>query len=159
MSNESSLNIEYQQNFSQPKIAKWGWGILLGVSILLILAGLSWFGMLPQMMLENISEYANLEPSNFMQGSPSAFDIITMIARGYGAGYAALGLIALLVALEGYRHGTRWAWKVMWVLVAVYLAIGGLFFMAGESYALSLPILFIAVLTAVGLLMCRKSLS
>ena len=159
MNSESSLNRDYPQNFSQPRAAKVGWGILLGVSVLLMLAGLSWFGMLPQMMLENISEHANLDPGNFMQGNPSAFDIITMIARGYGAGYAALGLMALLISFEGYRHGTRWAWKVMWVLVAVYLAIGGLFFMAGERFALSLPILFIAVVTAVGLLMSRKSLS
>ena len=47
----------------------------------------------------------------------------------------------------------------MWVLVAAYLVIGGIFFVAGESYALSLPILFIAAIAAIGLLLARKSLS
>ena len=51
--------------------------------------------------------------------------------RGYGAGYAALGLMALLVALEGYRNGTRWAWMVMWVLVLAYASIAGIFLLAG----------------------------
>jgi hypothetical protein len=159
VNSETSSTMELQSDYGQTTTAKLGWGILLIASMVLILGGLSWFGMLPQMMLENITEYTNLEPGVFMQGQPSAFDVITIVARGYGAGYAALGVMALLLALEGYRNGTRWAWMVLWVLVAVYIAIGGIFFMAGESQTLSLPILFIAVLAAVGLLLTRKSVS
>jgi hypothetical protein len=139
-------------------MAKWGGGILLVMSALLILAGISWCFSLPEMALENIAERTSLELDGFMVGKPSAFDIITLIARGYGAGYATLGLMALLVALEGYRNGTRWAWMAMWTLVLAYATIAGIFLMAGETYALSLGVLSLAVITLVGLLLARKGL-
>ncbi|HSG14799.1 MAG TPA: hypothetical protein VLE70_00575 [Anaerolineae bacterium] len=139
-------------------VSKVGWIILIGMSALLIFAGLGWFFGLPQMELDNIVEYANLDTSVFMQGEPSAFDVITVVARGYGVGYAALGLMAGLVALEGYRNGSRWAWGVMWVLAAAFAALAGTFFLAGESYVLSLGILSFAVIAVVGLLMARKGL-
>lgn len=144
---------------SLSRLAKAGWIVLLAMSALLILAGISWFLGLPQMGLDNIAEYASLAPSVLNQGEPSAADVFTMIARGYGAGYTALGLMALLVALEGYRNGTRWAWSVMWVLAAAFAALAGTFLLAGESPALSLGILFPAVLTLVGLLLARKGLA
>jgi hypothetical protein len=141
------------------KTAKWGWGILFIMSALLILAGIGWYFGLPEMALENIAERTSLEPDGFMVGKPSAFDIITLIARGYGAGYAVLGLMALLVALEGYRNGTRWAWMAMWVLVLAYATIAGIFLLAGETYALSLGVLAFVLITVVGLLLARKGLS
>ncbi len=79
---------------SQSRRAKVGLLILLGISALLILAGIGWFFGLPKMGLENISEYSSLAPSVLMQGEPSAFDVIAVIARGHGAGYAARGLMA-----------------------------------------------------------------
>lgn len=147
------------QEHSRTRSAKWGWGILLGMSALLTLAGISWLRGLPKMALDNIAEYAGLEPGVFIQGEPSAFDVIAVIARGYGAGYTALGLIALLVALEGYRNGTRWAWRVMWVLAAAFAALAGIFLLAGESYALSFGVLSLALITLVGLLLTRKGLA
>ena len=100
-------------------LSKMGWIILLGMSALIIFGGVSWYISLPELATENIAEYAGLDPSVFMQGEPSASDVIAVVARGYGAGYAALGLMALLVALEGYRNGPRWAWRVMWVLALI----------------------------------------
>lgn len=144
---------------SGSRSAKWGWGILFGMSVLLTLAGISWLLGLPQMALENIAAYAGLETGIFMLGKPSAFDVIAVIARGYGAGYTALGLMALLVAVEGLRNGTRWAWRVMWVLAAAFAALAGIFLLAGESYALSFGVLSFAVITLVGLLLARKGLA
>ena len=132
---------------------------MLGMSALLILAGIGWLFNLPQMALENIAEYSSFDPGVFRQGQPSAFDVITVIARGYGAGYAILGLMALLVSVEGYRNGTRWSWMVMWVLAAAFAALAGTFLLAGESYALSLGILALALVTLVGLLLARKGLA
>ena len=146
-----------QEDF-RTRSAKWGWGILLGMSVLLILGGQFWYRSLPQMALENIAEYANLAPGDLMQGEPSSFDVIALIARGYGAGYATLGLMSLLVAIEGYRNGTRWAWMSMWVLVLAYAAIGGIFLLAGETYALSLGVLALAMIALVGLLLARKGI-
>ena len=141
---------------SRSRSARFGWGILLVMSALLMLAGINWFITLPELAPDNIAERTSLEPAGFMIGG--AFDVITMIARGYGAGYAALGLMALLVSLEGYRNGTRWAWRVMWVLVLAYAALAGTFLLAGESYALSLGILTIGVVALVGLLLARRDL-
>lgn len=144
------------QEYRQTRTARWGWGILLVMSTLLILAGTGWYFSLPEMALENISERTNLGPDGFMLGKPSAFDIITLIARGYGAGYAVLGLMALLVALDGFRNGRRWTWMAMWVLVLAYAAIAVIFLLAGETYALSLGVLSLAVITVVGQLLARK---
>lgn len=148
-----------QQGVRQSASAKIGWIMLLSASALLILAGVSWYVMLPGMALENIASYAKVEPGVFMQGNPSASDVITMIAQGYGTGYSALGILALLVAVEGYRHGTHWAWMNLWVLAAAYTAMAGIFFLAGEAYALSLGILLVAVVVVVGLLLSHKGLS
>jgi len=134
-----------------------GWGLLIGVSVLLMLAGLSWYFSLPQMLLENIVEYGNLEAAALMQGEPSAFDIIALIARGYGAGYAGLGLLGLLVGVEGYRNGTRWAWIAMWVLVFAYIALAGIFILPGD-YAPGLGTFALAVVALVGMLLARRGM-
>jgi hypothetical protein len=140
---------------SQSRAAKWGWGILMGVSALLMLAGLGWYFSLPQMLLENIVEYASLEPGVLTQGEPSAFDVIALIARGYGAGYAGLGLLGLIVGVEGYRNGTRWAWIAMWVLVFALMAIAGIFMLAGDNVP-GLGSLALAVVALVGMLLARR---
>ena len=144
---------------SQSRAAKVGWGILLVMSGLLMLAGINWFMTLPELALDNIAERTTLEPAGFMIGAPSAFDIITMIARGYGVGYAALGLLALVVALEGFRHGTRWAWRAMWVLVLAYAALAGTFLLAGETHVLSLGILTFAVVALAGIVLAQQGLA
>jgi hypothetical protein len=145
------------REYGRTRSERFGWGILLVMSALLMLAGISWFITLPELALGNIAERTSLEPAGFMAGG--AFGVITMIARGYGAGYAVLGLMALLVSLEGYRNGTRWAWTVMWALVLAYAALAGTFLLAGESYALSLGILSFALAALAGLLLARKDLS
>jgi hypothetical protein len=142
---------------SQSGLARLGWGILLVMSALLILAGIGWYFSLPEMALENIAERTILEPGDFMVGG--AFGIITLIARGYGAGYAVLGLMALLVALEGFRRGTRWAWVAMWVLALAYATIAGIFMLAGESYALSFGVLSFAIITLAGLLLAYRGVA
>jgi hypothetical protein len=148
-----------KQHTNQNRTAKLGWGILVGMSALLILAGFGWLLGLPQMAADNIAEHARLDPGIFMQGDPSALDVIAVIARGYGAGYLALGVMALLVALEGYRNGLRWSWRVMWVLAAAFAALAVIFLLAGETYALSLGILSLAVIALVGLLLARQGLA
>jgi hypothetical protein len=145
---------------SQTRAAKWGWGILLIMSALLTLAGVNWFITLPDMNLENIASRTGMEPAGFMTGEPSAFDVITLLARGYGVGYAALGLLAFLVALEGYRNGSRWAWTAIWVLVAAFTALAAIFTIAAEGvYAASLGILAFAVIALVGMLLARQGLA
>lgn len=141
------------------RTAKLGWGILLGLSALLVFAGINWYVSLSQMTLENISDRTSLEPDGFMTGDPSAFDVITLVGRGYGTGYTALGLFAALVALEGYRKHSRWAWKAMWVLAVLFIVIAINFTLAaGELYAPSFGGLVLAALALIGLLLARRGL-
>ena len=144
---------------NRSRLSTIGWAILLGVSILLILVGAFWYFGLPNMALENIAERTSLAPDEFKLGESSAFDVITMIARGYGIGYAFLGLLAFLVGLAGYRNGSRWAWRAMWVLVATFVAIAISFMLAGERATVSLGILVIGIVALVGLLLARTGLA
>ena len=147
---------------SKSRAAKVGWGILLVMSALLMLLGINWFMTLPELALDNIAERTSLEPADFMVGETSAFDVITVIARSYGAGYASLGLLALIVSLEGYRKGRRWAWNAMWVLVIAFIALGASFIISAEGvnpHPLGIGSLVFAVVALVGQLLARKSLS
>ena len=145
---------------SRSRIARVGWGILLGVSALLILAGIFWYMDLPAMTLDNISERTSLEPDGFMVGEPSAFAIITLVTRNSSAYTVALGLFALLVAWHGYRHRSRWAWTSMWVLVVAFTAVAVNFTLAaGRIYAPGFGLFAFAVIALVGLLLARKGLA
>ena len=136
-----------------------GWSILVIVSLLLTFAGIGWTFGLPEMALENISERTSLSPEDFKMGEPSAFDVITLIARGYGTGYTALGLMSLMIALEGFRNRPRWAWNTMWVLAAAYLAIAYTFTEAGGVRPISLGLYALGFFTAAGLVLSRKGTS
>lgn len=140
------------QEYSQSRTAKIGWVILLALSALLVLAGIFWFIDLPNLAMENIAERTRLPSNEFRQGEVSAFDVITIITRQYATGYAALGLLAFLVALEGYRHGTRWAWIAMWVLVAAVAAIAVNYTLVG-GLAASLSYFAAAAVALVGQLL------
>ena len=138
---------------------QFGWIILIIVSLLLTFAGLGWTFGLPEMALENISERTTLPPEDFKVGAPSAFDVITLIARGYGTGYTSLGLMSLLLSIEGFRKRPRWAWNAMWVLAAAYLAIATTFTGAGGVSPSSLGLYGLGVVTAAGLVLSRKGTS
>jgi hypothetical protein len=47
----------------------------------------------------------------------------------------------------------------MWVLAAAYTAIAAIFFLAGETYILTIATLLIALLAVVGLLLSYKGLT
>ncbi|MDX1616782.1 MAG: hypothetical protein R3300_20915, partial [Candidatus Promineifilaceae bacterium] len=115
----------------QPALAKWGWIILLAVSALLVLHGVSWFFVGPDRALTNIAERTSLASDGFQQGSPSAFDVITLLSRNSSVYEVAFGLFALSVAWRGYRHGSRWVWKLTWVLVFAFIALAVVFVLAG----------------------------
>jgi hypothetical protein len=104
---------------TQSRLAKWGWGILLTVSALLVLNGVLWFFIGPQ------REGAQIE--EFTQAFPSLAQLMATNARQVAIWFMSFGLLALLVALEGFRHGSRWAWNALWVLVAALAAVGILY--------------------------------
>lgn len=152
---ETTMNVQT----TGAKRGKLGWIILLAMSLLTLFSGLFFMIELPTMALSNIAEPAGLDESIFRQGAPSSFDVITLITRNYAIGFAALGLLALLVGLEGYRHGTRWAWLAMWVLVAAIAAMGINFLLIGGLYGATLGYLGMAALALIGQLLAGLGLA
>lgn len=128
MNSESSLNI---QNLSQPRVAKVGWGILLGLNSLLILDGIVWFFTGPN----NTS------------------------ARLVAVWFMAFGVLALMVSLEGYRNGSRWAWYSSWVLVAALVALGLVEVRMEVDQFFGFLLLGSSGVAAIGLLLARRGLA
>jgi hypothetical protein len=99
--------------------ARWGWGLLLIVSALLILNGVVWFFVGPQRVVGDIQAFG--------PGHPDFLHQMSKTRQQEAIWYLSFGLLALLVALEGFRHGSRWAWNAMWVLVGATTAVGLLY--------------------------------
>lgn len=152
---ESTMNVQKVG----ARRGKWGWIILLVMSALFALSGLFYFFELPTMALDNIAEPVGLAVNIFQQGTPSSFDVITLITRNYAIGFCALGLFSLLVALEGYRHGTRWAWLTMWVLVAAIGAMGLNSLLIGGVYGATIGYLGVAAVALIGQLLAGRGLA
>lgn len=123
--------MEFHQNLNQIRTTKVGWGILLIVSVLLVMDGAFWFFAGPNIIH----------------------------ARLVAVWYVSFGMLALLVALEGYRNGTRWAWYASWVLAVALAAIGLVEVTLEPNAFFGLILLGFSGITIVGLLLARKNLS
>jgi hypothetical protein len=143
----------------QSRVANLGWGILFTLSALLAIYGVGWFFSGPDMFLTNIAERTSLAPNEFMQGNPSAFDVMTLIAQQFAIDRAALGFLLMIIAWEGYRRGSRRAWMAMWVLVATIAATAISFIIAGGINGAAIAYLGLAAVALVGQLLSRKGLS
>lgn len=138
-----------------PRVAQVGWGILIAISVLLVLYGIFWALEGPQLALENIAERTTLTNSGFQRGNPSASDVITLTSRNFAIVEAALGLMALLMAWTGFRHGSAMAWKATAVLVAGLGAMAANFIAVGGLGGGSIGYIGIALLALVGLVLAR----
>ena len=70
---------------------------------------------------------------------------------------AGFGLLSLVVSLGGYRHGSRWSWNALWVLVGMLAVIGVPALVAGQDFALWY--LFLAAVALVGQLLAHRGLA
>ena len=107
--------------------ARWGWWILIAVSALLVLNAVALY----------------------------AFVVDTHTERTIGVLLAAFAALMLVVAVEGLRHGSRWAWNAMWVAV-VSLALVGLHMLRGERLDLVLTYLLLAAVALAGQLLAAR---
>lgn len=130
---------------TQSRAAKWGWGLLMVVSALLLFNGIAWFFLGPE------AERADLSALEFSQLYPDIADQMANNGRQVAIWYIAFSSLALLVALEGFRNGSRRAWYAMWIVVAALVAVGVLY-VGGFGAGL----LVLAVVALIGMLLARK---
>jgi len=150
MSTQSLSKAQREQ--TQSRTAKWGWGILIAISALLILNGAGWFFMGPSLAFFELDTGVSLEA--FRAAYPTVARNIATNARQVAIWFLAFGALALLVALEGYRHNSRWAWNAAWVLVAAPAAVG-INVLAGGEGAFGFGILAVAAVALAGQLLAR----
>jgi hypothetical protein len=141
---------------SKTRTQKWGWGILFVVSALLALNGVVWFFMGGS--LSTFEQDTGVPLSEFRQAYPTVADGIARQARQVAIWYGAFGLLALAVALEGFRHSSRWAWNATWVLVGAPAA-AGVNVLAGGELGLGLGMLGVAAVALVGQLLAGRELA
>lgn len=140
------------------RTAKWGWGILLGVSALLVLNGAGWFFVGPDMSVESMAENLGVSAAEFAVVYPDAANSVAVNAHQVAIWFMAFGSMALLVSLAGLHLGVRWAWHTAWVLVAAVAAVGARELAAGEV-AFGSAMLMVASIALVAQLLARRGLT
>jgi hypothetical protein len=133
------------------------WLVLLVISGLLFLYGVMWYFTGSEMALENIAERTPLTPDDFRSGSPSAFDVITIVARQGAAFTAGLGLATVALAWQGLRSGSRSAWWAAWSLPLAIAAFGAGFILPTGIAPQGLMFIGLAGVTAAALLVARPA--
>lgn len=83
------------------------------------------------------------------------FIVDTQVERTIGVLLTGFAALAFIVALEGFRHGTLWAWNATWVVVASCAAIG-VHALRSDRIDLSVFYLLLAGAALVGLLLARN---
>lgn len=109
--------------------ATWGWRILVGVAGLLLLNGVGLY----------------------------LFIVDTQTEGTIGVLLTAFAALGFMVALEGLRHGTRWAWHTTWVMVGSLAAVGA-HMLRGDRVDLVFTYLFLAAVALTGQLLAWKGL-
>lgn len=138
----------------QRKTAKWGWGILLLVSLLMALNGVTWFFFGPARAPTYMAQVAGMPEEEFTQRFPELVTVLARPRRQVAIWYTAFGLLAFIVARDGFRHGTRWVWSATWLVVVVPFAIGLVYHTPGVlgDWAFLLPF---GLLALIGQLLAR----
>ncbi|MBI2873359.1 MAG: hypothetical protein HYY00_09265 [Chloroflexi bacterium] len=135
---------------------KWGWGILIAVSALLVLGGVGMYflGDSPA----TFEQDTGVPMAEVRQAYPTVADQVVREGQNIQILVAAFGVLTLLVALEGFRHGSRWAWNATWVLVG-WLVVGGLqALVVGGRLDIGGFFLAFAAVALVGQLLARRVL-
>lgn len=141
---------------NQSSASKWGWRILLVISAMLALNGVTWLFVGPGMSVSYLEQIAETPSMDFAQSNPAIADHVARNARQVAIWVGAMSLLAFIVALEGSRRGSRWAWNAMWVFVAAPAAVGINYSVGGELGFDNLGMFSIAGVALVGQLLARR---
>ena len=144
-------------NQVQPRAAKWGWGILIAVSAFMVLEGVGLYLMSASPAI--FEQDTGVPKAEVSRAYPTVADQYVRAEQNIAILLTFLGLLVLVVALEGFRHGSRWVWNSTWVLVA-WLVVG-----AFQALVVSGRLAFggfylaFAVIALVGQLLARRGLA
>jgi hypothetical protein len=142
---------EYRSNTT-----RLGWGILLGLSALLILNGVVWFFLGGSLMPFEREVGVSLE--ELRQAYPTVVEYVATQARQLAIWFIVAGLLAVSVTRQGFEHHSRWAWRSGWILV------GGLAAVAINALSLGEPpfgllVLALSAIGFIGQLLAGKELA
>lgn len=141
----------------QPRRVKIGWWILLIIAGLMILNGVSWFFAGPATTPGNMAKAADLPVDQFRAKFAGIVTYHQRTTRQVAVWYTVFGAMALMVALAGYRRGSRWAWRATWAVMAAPTLIG-LVYAEGVSVGGESAVLFgFGALALFGLLLARPT--
>ena len=135
------------------RVSKWGWGILLAISVLLVLNGVSLFFI--SASPDTFEQDTGVPMSEVSQAFPTVVDEVVGAGQNLSILLAGIGLISLMVAWEGFRRQTRWAWNTLWVLAATLLVAGLKSVLLDGRLDIGGLYLVLAVVTLVGQLLAR----
>lgn len=140
---------------NQSRASKWGWGILLAISALLALNGvmLYFFSASPDVFEQD----TGVPMSEVRQSFPTVVDQVVREGQTISILLTAIGVATLMVAWEGFRRRTRWAWNTLWVLFAMVLVVGVRALLNGQGFGYWY--LFMAAALLVGQLLARGELT
>jgi hypothetical protein len=142
---------------SKTRTQKWGWGILLVVSALLALNGVAVYFMSASPAI--FEQDTGVPMSEVRQAYPTVADQVVREGQTIAILLGGFGLLALMVALEGLRHRSRWAWNAGWVVVATLAGIAIKTLVQTGRLDIGLSYLALAAVVTVGQLLARRGLA
>lgn len=137
-----------------PKGARWGRGILLAVTVLLMLNGLAWLFVGPEAEVDAMAAALGLPTSELQETHPVAADFVAGQARQVAVWFMAFGLLSFLAIVAASRRGAHWARTAPWVVVAAPAAVGMAQLVGGGAW-FGYAMLTLGAIAFVGQLLAR----
>jgi hypothetical protein len=144
---------EARREQAQSRNAKWGWGILVAISAMLLLNGVALY-------------FISASPTTFEQDTgvpmaevrrafPTVADQVVRGGQAVSILLAGFGLLALIAALSGYCYAPRWAWNATWAFTGTLAAFFIWAMIAGGRLDIGGFYLFLAAAALVGQVLAR----
>ena len=133
---------------------KWGWGILLAVSAMLALNGVALYFI--SASPATFEQDTGVSMAEVRQSFPTVAEHVVWEGQTTSMLLASLGLLALVVALGGFRSGSRWAWNAMWVLVGILAVFSIVFILIAGRFDIGGFYLIFLVVALIGQILARE---
>ena len=105
---------------------KYGWLVYLALGLLWLVVGIMQ-AFFPDGLIDNEAQLVtDLSWSELQASKPMASELVRFTYGGLGLLKISWSLLVLVIALNGYRRGEKWAWYTLW-LVPILLVSSALF--------------------------------